>query len=208
MASLMGALRPALSSRRALYRQLSTLSNNPHIYAFPSPSGTGHTLSLLSTSPPTPALAIGTTTTSTLPPTPNTFSPNPQFVSILDTVLAEHACQDPDTLSAAHVMASTSGANLFSRMHGKAEGAGSAGRGGFIHIADSREPPEYGRIPSPEDIFGCIEVDGQGNIEGKGNYQSSGTYRIVTRSGILGLSPFLREKLVERLKAEEQRIRR
>ncbi|KAM5433890.1 hypothetical protein MferCBS31731_006897 [Microsporum ferrugineum] len=191
-----------MGPRRALYRQLSTLSNNPHIYAFPNPTGTSHTLSLLPTSPPTPALAIGTTTTSALPPTPNTFSPNPEFISILDSVLAEHACQDPDTVSAAHVMASTSGANLFSRMHGKAEGAESAGRGGFIHIADSREPPE------PEDIFGSIEVDGQGNIEGKGNYQGSGTYRIVTRNGILGLSPFLREKLVERLKAEEEKIRR
>ncbi|EFQ97881.1 hypothetical protein MGYG_00919 [Nannizzia gypsea CBS 118893] len=127
-------------------------------------------------------------------------------MSVIDSVLAEHAYQDPDTVSAAHVMASTSGANLFSRLHGRAEGAESAGRGGFIHIVDSREPPEYGRIPSPEDIFGSIEVDGQGNIEGKGNYQSSGTYRIVTRSGILGLSPFLREKLVERLKAEEKKL--
>ncbi|EZF69375.1 hypothetical protein H105_08218 [Trichophyton soudanense CBS 452.61] len=203
----MGAFRPIMASSRPLSRQLSTLSNNPHIYGFPNATGTSHTLSLLPTSPPTPDVAIGSTTTSALPPTPTTFSPNPRFISILDSVLADHAYQDPDTVSAAQVMASAAGANLFSRLHGRAEGAGSAGRGGFIHIADSRELPEYGRIPSPEDIFGSIEVDGQGNIEGKGNYQSSGTYRIVTRSGILGLSPFLREKLVERLKAEEQKIR-
>ncbi|OAX76861.1 hypothetical protein ACJ72_08846, partial [Emergomyces africanus] len=52
----------------------------------------------------------------------------------------------------------------------------------------------------PEDIFGSLEVDGSGNIEN--NYQPSGTYRIITRHGILGLSPFLREKLKERLRSE------
>ena len=36
-----------------------------------------------------------------------------------------------------------------------------------------------------------------------GTYQESGTYRIVTRKGILGLSPFLMKKLIERLTVEE-----
>ena len=42
--------------------------------------------------------------------------------------------------------------------------------------------------------------------EGKslGNWQSSGTYRIITRDGILGLSAFLRGKLVEDLKRREK----
>lgn len=80
-------------------------------------------------------------------------------------------------------------------------GVGSAGRGGWIHLSDSRRPPEYGRIAWPEDIFGSLEVDANGNFVGvNGNYQPSGTYRIVTRDGILGLSPFLREKLVQRLR--------
>lgn len=34
----------------------------------------------------------------------------------------------------------------------------------------------------PEDIFGSVQVDGEGNIEG--NFQASGTYRIVTNDGM------------------------
>ena len=69
---------------------------------------------------------------------------------------------------------------------------------------DERHPPDFGRIPEPEDIFGSLEVDGEGRfVDGHGRYQSSGTYRIVTNDGILGLTAFLRQKLVERLKVEE-----
>ncbi len=54
-------------------------------------------------------------------------------------------------------------------------GAGSGGRGGWVHVSDQRNPPDYGRIAWPEDIFGSIEVDGSGNIVGKsGEYQPSG----------------------------------
>lgn len=90
-------------------------------------------------------------------------------------------------------------------------------------MSDSRNPPDYGRIAWPEDIFGSLEVDGQGNFVGDGGYQPSGTYRIVTKEGMyadsissffddvesrlliassLGLSDFLMGKLVERLREE------
>ncbi|EON63261.1 hypothetical protein W97_02488 [Coniosporium apollinis CBS 100218] len=83
-------------------------------------------------------------------------------------------------------------------------GAGGAGRGGWLHVSDQRNPPDYGRIAWPEDIFGSVEVDGEGKfVGGNGNYQSSGTYRVVTREGILGLSKYLREKVVEKLKELE-----
>lgn len=87
---------------------------------------------------------------------------------------------------------------------------------------DERRPPEYGRIPwygndmirnfgewddvltidRPEDIFGSLEVDGDGKfVGGNGNYQPSGmvmsnsswidtrlietgTYRTITRDGM------------------------
>lgn len=63
-------------------------------------------------------------------------------------------------------------------------GAGGGGRGGFIHVYDHRNPPDYGRISNPEDIFGTLEVDSQGIfVEGDGRYQDSGTYRLVTREG-------------------------
>ena len=81
---------------------------------------------------------------------------------------------------------------------------GGGGRGGWIHVSDLRHPPDYGRIAEPEDIFGSLEVDGEGKfVDRYGNYQDSGTYRVVTRDGILGLTDFMRERLVERLKVEE-----
>lgn len=62
---------------------------------------------------------------------------------------------------------------------------GGAGRGGWVHVSDLRNPPDYGRIAWPEDIFGSVEVDGEGKFVGaNGNYQESGTYRIVTNEGM------------------------
>jgi len=111
-------------------------------------------------------------------------------------------------------MASSAGINLGRPRSGSAGGAsdqggaGSGGRGGFIHVSDQRHPPDYGRIADPEDIFGSMEVDGHGDfVDGHGNYQPSGTYRMVTKEGILGLGPYLRQKLVERLKIEEANIK-
>jgi hypothetical protein len=68
-------------------------------------------------------------------------------------------------------------------------GAGGGGRGGWVHLSDSRLPPDFGRIAFPEDIFGSLEVDGIGQfVNGDdgtiGNWQSSGTYRVVTREGM------------------------
>ncbi|KAK0102497.1 hypothetical protein ONS95_006113 [Cadophora gregata] len=89
-------------------------------------------------------------------------------------------------------------------------GAGGGGKGGWVHVSDLRAPPDYGRIAWPEDIFGSLEVDGRGEFvesEGgtRGNWQESGSYRVITREGILGLSDFLRGKLVERLMEEEKK---
>jgi len=71
-------------------------------------------------------------------------------------------------------------------------------------VSDRRNPPDYGRVAWPEDIFGSVELDSKGAfVDGTGKYQESGTYRIVTREGILGLSPYLKSKLVERLKELE-----
>ncbi|GAM85769.1 hypothetical protein ANO11243_037770 [Dothideomycetidae sp. 11243] len=82
-------------------------------------------------------------------------------------------------------------------------GMGGGGRGGWIHVSDLRNPPDYGRVAWPEDIFGSLEVDGTGHFVDGGRYQESGTYRMVTREGILQLSDYLRTKLVERLKQLE-----
>ncbi|KAF1813395.1 hypothetical protein P152DRAFT_395615 [Eremomyces bilateralis CBS 781.70] len=84
-------------------------------------------------------------------------------------------------------------------------GAGGGKMGGWIHVSDERKPPDWGRIAWPEDIFGSLQVDGEGRFVGEGGeYQESGTYRVVTNEGVLGLSPFLRECLVRELRALEK----
>ncbi|KAJ5905332.1 uncharacterized protein N7473_002248 [Penicillium subrubescens] len=206
-------------------RFVSSLEGNPHIYVFPNQgSNNSHILSLLSSEPVNPDLAIGVT--SQLPPTPDSLRENPKFLGILQEVFAKHAHEDPDAQSQAQVMVSTAGANLYTggvlmpnqRNRRRTEagdssggasgqgGAGGAGKGGWIHISDNRRPPSLDELHGtalmwPEDIFGSLEVDGHGQfVGGDGKYQSSGTYRMVTRDGILGLTPFLREKLVQRLR--------
>lgn len=82
-------------------------------------------------------------------------------------------------------------------------GAGGAGTGGWVHLSDRRNPPDYGRIAWPEDILGSMEVDAQGKLLAS-TWVSSGTYRLVTKEGILGLSDYLMEKVVARLRQEEE----
>ncbi|KXL50018.1 hypothetical protein M433DRAFT_436734, partial [Acidomyces richmondensis BFW] len=88
-------------------------------------------------------------------------------------------------------------------------GVGGGGRGGYIHVSDGRNPPDFGRVAWPEDIFGSLELDANGDfVDGHGRYQESGTYRIVTNEGILGLSPYLRGKLIEKLSELDEQARK
>ncbi|KAI3392368.1 hypothetical protein diail_5756 [Diaporthe ilicicola] len=188
---------------------------------FPNPvsPSASYLLTYLATEPPNPGLAIGTTTE--LPPTPRSFSENARFLGILNEVLAQHAHLDDDLRAAAQAFASPGGLNLGGgQMRGRGKrrggsdgaggasdqgGAGGGGAGGWVHLSDRRNPPDFGRIAWPEDIFGSVQVDSNGQIEG--NFQTSGTYRIVTNEGILGLSPFLTEKVIARLKEEDKKER-
>ncbi|KAK0638858.1 hypothetical protein B0T16DRAFT_233738 [Cercophora newfieldiana] len=198
---------------RLAVRGLSTLTSNPSIKVFAHPENPkSYILSLLDTTPPNPSLAIGSTTS--IPPTPNSFQQNHRFLSILNEVLAKHAADDPDLKSQALAFASPGGFSFIQARNQRGAGtgaggasaeggAGGAGVGGWVHLSDRRNPPDFGRIAWPEDILGSVEVNGAGGIIG--NFQASGTYRIVTNEGILGLSPFLREKLVARLREEERK---
>ncbi|KAK9709168.1 hypothetical protein K7432_009223 [Basidiobolus ranarum] len=70
---------------------------------------------------------------------------------------------------------------------------------GWLHIADERNPPPWGRIPSPEDIFGSVNV-----IDGKiveGSYQRMLAHRIVSSNGLFKLSDPLHQRLVQILKS-------
>lgn len=216
-------------------RYTSTLKDNPHVvrnpweqqklldvhpktqadthasqYIFPTtPNSTLQTLSLLPTSPPRSELSLGTTTSD--PPTPDTFTENPGFSRILQSVIKDHAHEDPRVQAQAQAFASNAGSTLGSGglffHQGRSNrpgygggggtggdgaggasgqgGAGGGGRGGHVHVSDERAPPDLGRIAYPEDIFGSLEVDSQGNfVDGHGRYQASGTYRLITRDGM------------------------
>ncbi|KAI9735705.1 MAG: hypothetical protein M1818_006313 [Claussenomyces sp. TS43310] len=205
----------ARSLLRSSRRAVSTLSSNKHIYVFPNAKAPGsHILSLLPSNPPSPQLALGAATS--IPPTPDSFSENPQFLEILQSVLKEQARNDPEVQAQAQAFVSIAGSALGSggaffpqrkRRHqsggggaggdgaGGASaqgGAGGGGQGGWVHVSDSRNPPDYGRIAWPEDIFGSLYVSSEGIFEGNtGEYQASGTYRIVTREGMYVTTPLL-----------------
>ncbi|PTD02805.1 hypothetical protein FCULG_00009825 [Fusarium culmorum] len=222
---MLGAKYLFVARQRAVSsRAISSLSSNPSIKVVKSPKAPfTNYLSYLDKEPPNEHLVIGTTTQ--LPPTPQSFSENREFVKILDEVVSEYGHQDEDLINQARAFASPGGFNLGSggvfspqkrpdrsgsRKQGARGaaggdgaggasaqgGAGGGGRGGYR----PKEPPDFGRIAWPEDILGSVEVDDAGTIIGK--VQPSGTYRILTNEGILGLSPFLQGKLVERLKQE------
>lgn len=75
-------------------------------------------------------------------------------------------------------------------------------------MSDQRNPPDFGRVAWPEDIFGSLEIDGNAKfVDGDGRYQRSGTYRVVTREGVLGLSSYLRGKVVEKLRELEGQMK-
>ncbi|KAF2133681.1 hypothetical protein P153DRAFT_372286 [Dothidotthia symphoricarpi CBS 119687] len=189
-------------------RHISTLPENPSIYVHDHPlDRTKSLLSLLPTTPPTPQLAIGTCTS--LPATPQSFTPNPPFLQILSSVCATYAAHDPMVQQQAAVFASPGGFNLGGSNDGANNQAGAGGgtRGGWIHVSDLRNPPDYGRIAWPEDIIGSLEVSGHGKVVDGGNWSESGTYRIVTREGILGLTDFMRGKVMERLRELEREIK-
>ncbi|KAK2934227.1 Protein kinase domain [Fusarium oxysporum f. sp. vasinfectum] len=170
--------------RAVPFRAISSLASNPKIKVVKNPkSPFTNYLSYLEKEPPDERLVIGTT--SELPPTPQSFTENKDFVKILNEVITEYGHEDEDLVNQARAFASPGGFNL---------GSGGAffsqkrpNRGGSRN--DRRNPPDFGRIAWPEDILGSVEVDGAGTIIGK--VQPSGTYRILTNEGILGLSPFL-----------------
>lgn len=103
-------------------------------------------------------------------------------MTILNEVISEYGHQDEDIISQARALASPGGFNLGSSGASAKGGAGGAGRGGWVHLSDRRNPPDFGRIAWPEDILGSVEVDGSGNVIGK--VQPSGTYRLVTNEGM------------------------
>lgn len=151
---------------------------------FENPSSpASYILSYLDSTPPSRQLAIGTCTS--IPPSPQTFHENPRFLEILNQVIAEHGHEDQDVVSQAQALVGPGGippaSGGSSSPQGRKQG-GSGGVGGWVHLSDRRNPPDFGRIPWPEDILGSVEVDQGGRVVGR--VQASGTYRLVTKEGM------------------------
>ncbi|CAK7562713.1 MAG: hypothetical protein SEPTF4163_000565 [Sporothrix epigloea] len=189
-------------------RTFSALSANPHIKVYQLATlPPSYLLSLIESNSPSFTTSLGTTTE--LPPTPRSFVANDRFMAILNDVLGKYAAQD-DGLKAQALAFAAPGGTIFGNAgssHSRSssptqQGSGGGGVGGWVHLSDLRNPPDFGRIAWPEDILGSVEVDNAGNL--LDNFQPSGSYRILTNEGILGLSDFLRGKLVERLKQEDE----
>lgn len=110
-------------------------------------------------------------------------------MAILNDVLGKYAAQD-DGLKAQALAFAAPGGTIFGNAgssHSRSssptqQGSGGGGVGGWVHLSDLRNPPDFGRIAWPEDILGSVEVDNAGNL--LDNFQPSGSYRILTNEGM------------------------
>ncbi|KAI5805783.1 hypothetical protein EDC01DRAFT_264154 [Geopyxis carbonaria] len=181
---------------RLSLRSLSTLPGNDHVYIHPT--GTTYTLSLLPTTPVNPTTALGTCTSAS---SLSGFQENPAFYPVLQATMAAHAAADPYVQQEAIAFASQSGVSIDRAAHTRRGAKRAEKPGGWIHVCDLRNTPAFGRIAEPQDIFGSLMVDGQGNVL-QGSYSPNNTYRLRTeQEGVMRLSEYLHGKLVEALKA-------
>ncbi|KAH8550120.1 hypothetical protein BGW37DRAFT_500223 [Umbelopsis sp. PMI_123] len=68
---------------------------------------------------------------------------------------------------------------------------------GWLHVADERNPPPWGRIPLPEDIFGSVLLS-KGSIQ-PNTYQRMPSHRFVTSNGLFQLSSPMQRILLSTL---------
>lgn len=157
-------------------------------------------------------LAIGASTQ--LPPKPQSFTENREFLSILNEVLRKHAAQDPNLQAQAQAYAGPGGATLGSHGAffpqqrtqratrktaaglGGGGGAGGGGAGGASAQGGAGGAGVGGHVHlsdlrNPPD-FGRIafpeDILGSIEVDGHGNiigeFEPSGTYRIITNEGM------------------------
>ncbi|KAI8802766.1 hypothetical protein BJ742DRAFT_777942 [Cladochytrium replicatum] len=111
-----------------------------------------------------------------LPPLlPLTFTEGPDFVELMHEVVGEHVTKDETSISFAAFQ-----------------------KEGYMNVNDSRVGPVWGRVNDPEDILGNVLIR-----EGKilpGTYQKFPTHRLVSNNGLVQLTDYLHEALLERLR--------
>lgn len=109
---------------------------------------------------------------------PDRFQENPGFIAQVHKVLSSAVVDDPDLQALA----------AYSKT-------------GYMHVADQRNPPPFGRIPIPEDIIGSVLVKDGAMVPGTYAPMDS-AYRLVTPDGIMRLDEYLHRRLVEHIKAQ------
>ncbi|KAI8579073.1 hypothetical protein K450DRAFT_243723 [Umbelopsis ramanniana AG] len=116
---------------------------------------------------------------------PGTFAENEEFADLLHKVIGDNVDKVDD-----------------SSLKGMAEWQ----QEGWLHVADERNPPPWGRIPLPEDIFGSVLLS-KGIIQ-PNTYQRMPSHRFVTSNGLFQLSPpmqsILRSTLLEEIKQSKK----
>ncbi len=183
-----------IQSNKRFYTQLTT---NPHLYLHDiSEIESDQNTKILSLSPLRNSIPIGLININIendkakedLALTPNSFVPKTSlpnttklFLDILHNVLLNNIHND----------------SIFSSLaiNFKTQ---------FMPIYDLRNPPNYGRIPEIDDIFGYVWIDKDGNIV-KDTYAKNDNYRLVNSNGGINLTDDM-NKLVkeecERLDSE------
>lgn len=82
------------------------------------------------------------------------FVPNPQFLPKLHDIIRENVYDDFAFIMEAGVNANS-----------------------YMPIYDFRDIPKYGRIPEIENVFGYLQVSGEGKMI-PGTYQENGMYQV------------------------------
>ncbi|KAG2178206.1 hypothetical protein INT43_003459, partial [Umbelopsis isabellina] len=113
---------------------------------------------------------------------PSTFAENVQFAELMHKVIAKNIDKIDDTAL---------------------KGMAKWQQDGWLHVADERNPPPWGRIPLPEDIFGSVLLD-KGVIQ-PNTYQRMPSHRFVTSDGLFKLSDPMQRVLVSTLLEEIQK---
>ena len=104
---------------------------------------------------------------------PEDFEPNPDFLPFLHWVIGKHGNECPGIVAACQRQ-----------------------KDGVVYVLDARTPYPLGKVP-PEDIIGAVKVEGGKPI----SYEGHTVYSHLTEHGFLRLEPWLKDKVIEELRA-------
>lgn len=153
-------------------------TNQFHLYQVETEEGP---VSMIAVLPPEHALAVGlpepavlgTVPTGAHAITPDTFTPNTEFLEFLHHVIARYGHEAPDLQDQAHTR-----------------------EDGWIYMVDLRIG-DADRAIDEEDIFGAFQVVGGQVVPG--SYRANPDYLPITQYGVPRFSPWLLKRLIDEL---------